>query len=214
MTDYQELHISKTSEVRYSSDFRHAGENYYISAKTCDTTNIQHKATVQRDPAQYPALGGIVLKKLPTGWQAAKPDFNVHGSAKMFTPQKDDSCAIAMVYDVLRHQFRPTMKRLLESPAKPVGDKDLEELIGLIPDHTNKKDVELISAYTKTIDGKRVLVVEEKNIAINRYYYFVYSADKDVAFESYTKIWFVAPIDALDRYKKEAIESINSLKFI
>lgn len=212
--DYQDPPPINSVNIRYSSDFRQTGKLYFIASKSAPATDKPVKTSAKRDPAQYPALGGIVLKRLPTGWQATQPDFNFNGSAKMFAPLNDKSCAIAMRYDVLRPQYRKVLQRLLESAAKPVGDKDLENLIGLIPDHTNKKDVELISAYTKNLDGKRVLVVEEKNIAINRYYYFVYSADKDVAFESYTKVWFVAPINALDRYKKEAIESINSLKFI
>lgn len=213
--DYQEPPPINSVHIRYSSDFRQTGKQYFIASKSADAAAKKTaKPTGKREPAQYPALGGIVLKRLPAGWQAAAPDFHFNGSAKMFAPPKDNSCAIAMRYDVLRPQYRKVLQRLLESPANPVEDKDLQELIGLIPDYTNKKDVELISAYTKNIDGKRVLVVEEKNTAVNRYYYFVYSADSNVSFESYTKIWFVAPINALDRYKKEALESINSLEFI
>lgn len=213
--DYQEPPNSKTLHIRYSSDFRQAEVNYFLASKSADAATKQPaKTTVQRDPAEYPALGGLVLKKLPAGWHSAKPDFSYHGSAKMFVPQKDDGAAIIMVYDVLREQYRKVIQRLLQSPAKPVEDKDLQELIGLIPDYTDEKKFRLTKACTQSIDGKRVLVIAGKDIAINRDFYFVYSSDSDVSYETYTKIWFVGSDEAPVQHKKEAIEAINSLKFL
>lgn len=211
--DYQEPPIAKTVHIRYLSDFRQASDKIFIVSNSASTKKPT-SATVTRDPAQYPALGGIVLKKMPSGWQAAKPDFSYHGSAKMFVPEKDATCAIIFVYDVLRAEYRKVMQRLLESPAKPVEDKDLQQLIGLIPDYTNDKGFRLTEAYTKSIDGKRVLVIAGKDIDIERDFYFVYSSDTDVGFETYTKIWFVGPLEAPVQYKKEAIDAINSLKFL
>lgn len=212
--DYQEPPHSNTIHLRYSSDFRQAHIKYFLASKSAPTEKSS-VVTTKRDPAQYPSLGGIVLKKMPSGWQAAQPDFSVHGSAKMFVAQQDERCAIVMVYDALRPKYRKSMQRLMESAAGPVKDEELQNLKGLIPDYNNnKKESELISAYTKTIDGKRVLAIEEKSVALNRYYYFVYSSDSKVGFQTYTKIWFVAPINVLPRYKNEAVDAINSLKFL
>lgn len=192
--DYQAPPLPKTVNIRYSSDFRQSGDKYFIAYEKASAK--QSKATAQRDPARYPALGGIVLKKLPADWQPAKPDFQYKGTAKMFVPQNDDTCAVAMLHDVLRDKYRKVLQRLLTSPAKPTEGKDLEMLIGLIPDYTRKDEFQLTGARTKDVDGKRILVVEGKNTAIDREYYFVYSSQSAVGFETYTKIWYVAPLKA------------------
>lgn len=204
--DFQDPPRPNAVQIRYSSDFRQDGERLLLAADKPTS-----KKTLR--PEEIPSAGGVSLKQLPKGWKSAEPKFNYSGTAKMFTPPNDDTCAIILVYENLRERYREPLKRLLQSPAHTLTEKELEDIGGLILYSKGSDEFRLAKAQTKDIAGKRVLLVDGYNTALNRRFYFIYWADAAVNFETYTKIWFVAEPEAMGRYKKEALDSIYSLQF-
>lgn len=203
--DYQEPITPKTVHIRYSSDFRRKGGQTFLAANGIEPA--------KENPAEFPIAGGVALKQLPQGWRFSEPKFYHKGTAKQYNPPNDGSCAICMQYETMRDKFKPAIKRLMLAPAHALDEKELAELIGFIPNYKDKSEFALHSASTKDLAGKRVLIVEGKNIAINKKFYWLYVSDPDVGFGTYTKIWFVATAEAWERHKEEAIKSIHSIEF-
>jgi hypothetical protein len=205
--DYQEPPVSNSVHIRYSSDFRQASGRYLLAAN-------KPEAAKKKSAKDFPNVGGVALKQLPNGWLPAECKFNHNGTAKTFAPPNDDTCAIIMVYESLRKRYREPLERLLKLPVHTLNEKELGELEGLISYYKDDKQFRLTKAQTQDLGGKRVLLIEGFDTVVNREFYFVYSSDADVAFETYTKIWFVATPEASAKYKKEALTSIHSLKFM
>jgi hypothetical protein len=204
--EYQEPPLANTVHIRYSSDFRHSSQRLLLAAD-----KPVSKKTLR--PEEIPSAGGISLR-LPKGWKSAEPHFNHSGTAKMFTPQNEDTCAIVMVYENLRKRYREPLKRLLQSPVHTLTEKELGDLQGLIQYFKEEKQFRLDKAQTKELGGRRVLLIEGFDTSIDREFYFVYYSDPSVAFETYTKIWFVATPEASAKYKNEALTAIHGLKFL
>lgn len=200
--DYQKPDTPKTVHIRYSSDFRQAGGKTYLAAN--DT------AHAKSNPAEFPIAGGVVIKRLPAGWRFTEPEFYHKGTAKQYVPPNDNSCAICMQYDGLKEKYLAPMKKLSQAPAHSLSTKELDELAGLIPGYKEKNFL-IVSASTKDIAGKRVVIVEGKDSEVKREFYWLFSFD--LATENYTRIWYTGATAASARYKKEAIESIHGLEF-